>query len=119
MASMVKLQQKETGLIKSGYIGFSWTTVFFGAFPALVRGDFLTFIGLALAFAIISALTAGVGGLLAAIVWAFFYNEYYTKKLIEKGYMLADTEERNRVAAEALQIAIEHPSPKTISTSHE
>lgn len=44
MAHTIRLTHKNSGVLKDGYYGFSWTTLFFGSFPALFRGDFLTFI---------------------------------------------------------------------------
>ncbi len=102
MATKVNMKHKETGLFKTGYVGFSWTTFFFGAFPALFRGDFLTFLGAFVIFLVLSAVTAGIGGLVASIAWAFMYNKYYTTKLIEKGYEFCDSEETNAMAAVAV-----------------
>ena len=63
---------------KQAPIGFSWTTLFFSCFPALIRGDWKWgFIHLVLVF-----LTAG----LSALVFAFIYNKLYVKTLLEQGY---------------------------------
>lgn len=102
MATAVNMRHKATGLTKTGYVGFSWTTFFWGFLPALFRGDFLTAIVLFLALPIVSALTAGIGGLVILIAWAFMYNKHYTTKLIEKGYEFCDSEETNASAAEAI-----------------
>jgi hypothetical protein len=39
MAKRVQLIQPETGLMKSGYYGFSWTFLFFGWFVPIFRGE--------------------------------------------------------------------------------
>lgn len=78
MASVIMMRNPRTGIIRKGFIGFSWTTLFFGGFPALFRGDILT--GLLVLLA--NFLTGGLAGL----VWAFFYNKRYTLDLIEEGY---------------------------------
>jgi len=100
------MKHKDSGLLKEGFIGFSWTTFFFGAFPALFRGDFMTFFGIFAFLFILAIFTAGVGSFLMMVIWSFMYNKYYTKKLIEKGYVLSDTPENNSLAAEALQMAV-------------
>ena len=88
MATSVNLKNPTNGLTKTGYFGFSWTTLFFGFFPALFRGDFITFLGGFVISLIIGLATAGIGFFLIGIVWAFMYNKYYTRKLLERGYVL-------------------------------
>lgn len=91
------LKNPETGIIKKGFYGFSWTTLFFCFFPALFRGQ----IKVALLVLILSLLTGGLAGL----IWAFIYNKRYTLKLIEHGYRFCDTPERNKRAMAALGVA--------------
>jgi hypothetical protein len=105
MANRIALQHKESGIVKDGYYGFSWTTLFFGFFPALFRGDFITFIGGFVISIIIGIVTWGVGIPFISLVWAFMYNKYYTRKLIERGYVLAGSGGDNMMAASALGIA--------------
>lgn len=105
MATKIKMRQKDTGLTKDGFIGYSWTTLFFGSFPALFRGDFITFIGVFVVLVILGVITAGVGTFIAMIAWSFLYNKYYTRKLIEKGYQFDDTPELNKAGEEALGIS--------------
>lgn len=67
--------------LKEVKVGFSWTTFFFGAFPALFRGDWkwcLIMLGVAL-------VTCGISWL----VFPFIYNKLYLKDLITKGYQPA------------------------------
>jgi hypothetical protein len=89
---MVMMRHKDTGLIKKGFYGFSWTTLFFGVLPALFRRDFVTLLGGFAVMFILGILTVGVGSVVAMMVWAFFYNKYYTRKLVEDGYLFDDSE---------------------------
>lgn len=107
MATAVTLKNPSTGLIKTGYFGFSWTTLFFGFFPALFRGDFITFIGGFAISIIIALITAGFGVFVISIIWAFMYNKYYTRKLLEKGYVLNDSPGVNRQAADVLGVSLD------------
>jgi hypothetical protein len=115
MAQSIQLKHKNSGVLKTGYYGFSWTTLFFGCFPALFRGDFLTFIGTFAVLFLIAVVTYGVGAFIAMFLWAFFYNGYYTKGLLEKGYVFSDFQQKNEAAARALGVAIplvEEPQQK-------
>jgi uncharacterized repeat protein (TIGR02543 family) len=60
-------------------IGFSWTTLFFGFLVPLSRGDWVG----VLIHLIASALSIGIFWL----IWPFFYNKNYIKRLLERGYM--------------------------------
>jgi len=90
--------------MKDGYYGFSWTTLLFGFFPALFRGDFITFIGGFVITAIIALVTFGIGALFINLVWAFMYNKYFTRKLLERGYAFAGSEGDNALAASNLGV---------------
>ena len=105
MATVVMLKHKDSGVIKRGYYGFSWTTLFFGFFPALFRSDFQTFIGAFVVMLILGLFTFGVGAWIAAFAWAFLYNGYYTRKLLERGYVIADSEGTASEARARLRIA--------------
>lgn len=104
MATRIALRHKETGIVKDGFYGFSWTTLFFGFFPALFRGDFITFIGGFVISVIIAVMTFGIGAFFIGLVWAFMYNKYYTRRLLERGYVLAGSEGDNALAASSLGV---------------
>ena len=106
MAQTVRLTHKDSGIIKNGYYGFSWTTFFFGPFPALCRGDFLTFIGCFVICALIGAATAGIGSFFAGFAWAFFYNGYYTRRLLERGYQFNDAAKTIAEACRKLKVML-------------
>jgi len=66
--------------IKHAPIGFSWTTLFFGGWPAIFRQDWL----MGFVILVLSLFTWGLAG----VVFAFFYNKIYLKSLFEKGYKI-------------------------------
>ena len=88
MAYKIILRNPDNGLLASAYIGFSWTTLFFGSFPALFRGDFITFVGTTVVYFILALTTYGVLAIIASLIWAFLYNKYHARKLIERGYRI-------------------------------
>jgi hypothetical protein len=96
MAKRVALIHPQTGLMKSGFYGFSWTFLFFGWFVPLFRGELM----IALLHFTITVITIG----LWQIIFAFLYNKQYTTRLLEKGYVLNDTEEVNEEARQKLGI---------------
>lgn len=77
------LKNPETGSVKKAPVGFSWTTFFFGFFPAMFRGHWVGVLA-------ILGLTIGTLGL-APLVMAFFYNKWYLKSLVEDGYKVEES----------------------------
>ena len=74
----VMMTHQITGEQRLAPTGFSWTTLFFGPFPALFRGDIL--------WAVIMAGTALITVGFAWLVWPFLYNGLYQKRLCDKGF---------------------------------
>ena len=70
--------ENKSGVVKDAPVGFSWTTFFFGFFPALIRGDWLWAV-------IIFAATFVTFGL-AGLVFAFIYNRLYIQGLLKQGF---------------------------------
>lgn len=97
MATRVMIQHQANGLTKSGYFGFSWTYLFFGWFVPLFRGE----LGVAVLHLVITLFTFG----LWQLIIAFLYNRQYMTRMLEKGYVLKDTEELMSRARIALGIA--------------
>ncbi|MBB1491951.1 MULTISPECIES: hypothetical protein [unclassified Paracoccus (in: a-proteobacteria)] len=70
-----------TGALKQAPVGFSWTALFFGFFPALIRGHW----GGAVIIFLVGFLTFGLSGL----VFPFIYNKMYVKHLLGEGFKLS------------------------------
>jgi hypothetical protein len=83
--------------MRSGYYGFSWTFLFFGWFVPVFRGELLA----ALFHLAITVATLG----LWQVIIAFLYNKQYMTRMLEKGYVLNDTEEVNESARRKLGIS--------------
>jgi len=83
----VYLKNPATGARKKGRRGFSWTTLFFGFWPALFRGDakwcivqfVIGFVG--------GILTLGISSIVSGIFFGFKYNELHLNDLRDKGYV--------------------------------
>jgi hypothetical protein len=80
----------EAGVTKSVKIGFSWTTFFFGFFPALIRGDLKWAAIMFITAALVGIFTLGFGAWIPGIIFSFVYNKIYIKDLLEKGYRPSD-----------------------------
>ena len=82
----VVVVNNEKGKIKESPDGFSWTVLIFGFWPALLRGDFLG----VLVIAIINAATNfnPVLYVLSSVLISIFYNYTYINRKINSGYEL-------------------------------
>ncbi|MCX8999214.1 hypothetical protein NOF55_19090 [Rhizobiaceae bacterium BDR2-2] len=83
MAYPIQLIEPVTGRVALGYHGFSWTTLFFGPLPALLRGHVIGFFGMLA----IDICTMG----LALLIFPFFYNKWHFNWLMRKGYRVGSS----------------------------
>ena len=91
MATAVVIKHTPSGLTKTGYVGFSWTYLFFGWFVPLFRGE----LGVAALHLLFTLVTGG----LWQLVFCFLYNRQYMTRMLTNGWVLADGEGRNAIAA--------------------
>jgi len=97
MAKKVALIHPQTGLMKSGYYGFSWTFLFFGWFVPVFRGELFV----ALLHLAITVVTFGIW----QVIIAFLYNKQYMTRMLEKGYVFNDIEQVNEEARRKIGVA--------------
>lgn len=74
----IEFTNPENGRNYTAPVGFSWTTLFFGFFPAIIRGHVVG------ALAQFGACLVTLG--LSSLVFPFFYNKWYLKSLLKKGF---------------------------------
>lgn len=77
----IDFHNPRTGALKQAPVGFSWTTLVFGFFPALIRGHWTG----ALVQFLVGFLTFG----LSQLVFAFLYNRMYVRHLLGEGFKLS------------------------------
>lgn len=81
--SVVNLINPKTGEQRKAPIGFSWTTLFFGVFPALCRGDWKWL----LIMLVVAFFTCGV----SYFVFPFVYNRLYYNDCLKEGFIHRDS----------------------------
>jgi len=75
---IVVLKNPDTEEVKQALVGFSWTTLFFSGFVALMRGD--------IKWCVIQ-LVASFSGV-SLLIFPFIYNKLFIKELIAKGFKI-------------------------------
>ena len=113
MAMPVQLKHRQSGIVKNGYYGFSWTSFFFGGFPALFRGDVAYGLGVLVAGVLFGAYSFGFLWFIVGLVWACIYNKNYTQRLLQAGYEFHDVPDRVAEAKRALGVEAGPVSPNT------
>ncbi len=97
MAKKVIIQHPVNGLTRNGYYGYSWTYLFFGWLVLLFRGE----LGVAALHMLFTLFTFGLWQLIVS----FLYNKQYMTRMLEKGYVLKDSEQTMAEARACLNIA--------------
>ncbi|MBU7562636.1 DUF2628 domain-containing protein [Pediococcus ethanolidurans] len=87
---IINLSNPVTKQVKQAKVGFSWTTFFWGFWPALFRGDWKWFAILIAIDIVTGAFTLGIGTGIANIIFAFIYNKLYINDLLNAGWKPAD-----------------------------
>jgi len=90
----IVMKHKTLSTIKEVPFLYSWTGAVFGFWTPLLRSDFKWFF----IYLIIGVPTYNLG----AIILSFFYNKYYIKNLIEKGYEPENEEDRKLLISKSI-----------------
>lgn len=93
----VTLKHHISGQLKTVKVGFSWTTLFFGLFVPLLRGDFKW----AAIMFVLAIITFGISW----FVMPFIYNKKYVQDLLNKGYVPADDAAKAGLAKKGIMVA--------------
>jgi hypothetical protein len=80
----VRVIHKDSGLVKTVRLGWSWTYWYFGFLVPVFRGE----IGIGVLHMVISVFTFG----LFQVLMSFLYNRQQLTRLLEKGWILAPDE---------------------------
>jgi hypothetical protein len=76
----VRIIHRESGLVKTGYIGYSWTYLLFGWFVPLIRGE----LGIAVLHLVITLFSAGI----SQLIFPFIFNRQYMQRMLTAGWYL-------------------------------
>lgn len=76
--NLIFFENPRTALQRKAPVGYSWTTLFFGPFPLLVRGEMVWFL-ISLGLAVLSLN-------ISSVVLSFFVNRLYIRDLISQGF---------------------------------
>jgi len=98
MATTVPIEHRDSGLMKTGAYGFSWTYLFFGWLVPLFRGE----LGVCALHVLFSIMTLGF----SQLIFSFIYNKQYMTRMLTSGWELAGTEAQNLNARAALGMFI-------------
>ena len=90
--------EDKSGSIKEAPVGFSWTTFFFGFFPALIRGDWK--------WALIIFVATFVSFGFAGIIFGFIYNRIYVQGLLKQGYKVKNYSGNKALIEQKAQIKL-------------
>jgi hypothetical protein len=82
----VYMRNPLTGAKKRARTGFSWTSLLFGFWVPLFRGDWKWTAILLPSYLVLAFLTLGLGNLVLGIVQGAKYNEWHLDGLRESGY---------------------------------
>jgi hypothetical protein len=97
MATAVLIKHDQSGLVKKGFYGFSWTYLFFGWLVPVFRGE----LGVGALHLLFSIFTFGIWQLIVC----FLYNKQYMMRMLIEGWRLAGGENENALAKLALGIS--------------
>ncbi len=92
----VRIIHRDSGLVKTGYIGYSWTYLLFGWFVPLIRGE----LGIAVLHLVITVVSAGI----SQLIFPFIFNRQYMQRMLTAGWHLDPLDANFELAQNTLGI---------------
>lgn len=92
----VRLIHAPSGIVKEGYVGYSWTYLVFGWFVPVVRGE----LGVGVLHLVITLVSFGI----SQLVFPFLYNRQYMVRMLTNGWELDVTDPNYELARRKLNI---------------
>ena len=97
MATKINIKHTESGMVKTGFYGFSWTYLLFGWIVPLFRGE----LGVGALHLLFTLCTFGLWQLIVC----FLYNKQYMTRMLTNGWVLEGTDSDKVLAGTALGIS--------------
>ena len=92
----VRIIHQASGIVKVGYVGYSWTYLVFGWFVPVVRGE----LGVGVLHLVITLVSFG----LSQLIFPFLYNRQYMVRMLTQGWVLDDNDPNAGLARLKLNI---------------
>ena len=92
----VRIIHSVSGIAKNGYMGYSWTYLFFGWFVPVVRGE----LGVGVLHLVITLVSFG----LSQLIFPFLYNRQYMNRMLTSGWVLDIADPNYETARQKLNI---------------
>ena len=120
----IKVKLEKDGFIKDGFVGYSWTSLFFNVWVPASRLDFDGFIIFFIVYLIETILPAFImitlirtqninnfssvsilqfSFYIVNIIVGFLYNKYYTQKMLKNGWKLLENDDYCLIEAEDIE----------------
>lgn len=92
----VRIIHQASGIVKVGYVGYSWTYLVFGWFVPVVRGE----LGVGVLHLVITLVSFG----LSQLIFPFLYNRQYMNRMLTSGWVLDMADPNYETARQKLNI---------------
>ena len=94
----VRLIHSSAGIVKNGYVGYSWSYLIFGWFVPVYRGE----IGIGVLHLVIALISVG----LSQLIFPFVYNRQFMNRMLTSGWQLDPADPNYEIARQKLNIVL-------------